>query len=59
MHAWGSWVIDTNMSFTMVDFVYTNLFLETICEVGLDVRAPSSYELSHVYLPKATKEIKQ
>ncbi|KAJ8420463.1 hypothetical protein Cgig2_016548 [Carnegiea gigantea] len=39
--------------------VYTNPLFETIHEVDLDVRAPSSYVLSHVYLPEAAKEIKK
>ncbi|KAJ8434587.1 hypothetical protein Cgig2_014538 [Carnegiea gigantea] len=33
----GSWVIDTNVSFTVVDSIYTNPLLETIREVGPDV----------------------
>ncbi|KAJ8426569.1 hypothetical protein Cgig2_021333 [Carnegiea gigantea] len=37
---------NTNMPFTVVDSVYTNPLLETIREVGPNVRAPSSYELS-------------
>ena len=57
--AFGSWVIDTNVPFTVVDFAYTNPLLETIREVGPDVRSPSSYELSDVYLPEAAKEIRQ
>ncbi|KAJ8431326.1 hypothetical protein Cgig2_013542 [Carnegiea gigantea] len=44
--AFGSWVIDTNVPFAVVDSIYTNPLLETIREVGPDVRAPSSYELS-------------
>ncbi|KAJ8452645.1 hypothetical protein Cgig2_004981 [Carnegiea gigantea] len=32
--AFGSWVIDTNVPFTVVDSIYTNLLLETIREVG-------------------------
>ncbi|KAJ8431783.1 LOW QUALITY PROTEIN: hypothetical protein Cgig2_026660 [Carnegiea gigantea] len=44
--AFGSWVIDTNVPFTVVDSIYTNPLLETIREVGPDVKAPSSYELS-------------
>ena len=51
-------MIDSNTSFTVVDSVYTNSLLETICEVGPDVRTPSSYELSTVFLPEAAKEIK-
>ena len=51
-------MIDTNTPFTEVDYVYTNPLLETIREVGLDVRASSSYELSNIYLSEATKEIK-
>ena len=57
--AFGSWVIDANVSFTVVDSVYTNLLLETICEAGPGIRASSSCELSYVYLPEATKEIRQ
>jgi len=57
--AFGSWFIDTNVPFTMMDSVYTNPLLETIREVGPDVRAHSSYELSDVYLPEAAKEIRQ
>ncbi|KAJ8424072.1 hypothetical protein Cgig2_020697 [Carnegiea gigantea] len=44
--AFGSWVIDTNVPFTVVDSVYINPLWETIREVGPDVRASSSYELS-------------
>ncbi|KAJ8419811.1 hypothetical protein Cgig2_015755 [Carnegiea gigantea] len=44
--AFGSWVIDTNVPFTVVDSVYTNPLIETIREVGPNVRASSSYELS-------------
>ncbi|KAJ8421444.1 hypothetical protein Cgig2_012090 [Carnegiea gigantea] len=54
--AFGSWVIDTNVPFIVVDSVYTNPLLETIREVGPDVRAPA-YELLDVYLP--AKEIGQ
>ncbi|KAJ8425763.1 hypothetical protein Cgig2_025360 [Carnegiea gigantea] len=50
--AFGSWVIDTNVPFTVIDSIYTNPLLETIREVGPDVRAPSSYELSDVFLYK-------
>ncbi|KAJ8424740.1 hypothetical protein Cgig2_027773 [Carnegiea gigantea] len=50
--AFGSWVIDTNVPFTVVDSIYTNPLLETIREVGPDIRAPSSYELSDVFLPE-------
>ena len=57
--AFGSWVIDTNVPFAVVDSIYTNPLLETIREVGPDVRAPSSYELSDVFLPEAVKEIRQ
>ncbi|KAJ8430506.1 hypothetical protein Cgig2_010836 [Carnegiea gigantea] len=35
--AFGSWVIDTNVPFTMVDSIYNNPLLETIREVGPDV----------------------
>ncbi|KAJ8423808.1 hypothetical protein Cgig2_006342 [Carnegiea gigantea] len=35
--AFGSWVIDTNVPFTVVDSVYTNPLLETIREVGPDL----------------------
>ncbi|KAJ8421503.1 hypothetical protein Cgig2_013181 [Carnegiea gigantea] len=35
--AFGSWVIDTNVPFTVVDSTYTNPLLETIHEVGPDV----------------------
>ncbi|KAJ8421851.1 hypothetical protein Cgig2_014901 [Carnegiea gigantea] len=51
--AFGSWVIDTNVLFTVVDSVYTNPLLETIREVGPYIRAPSSYALLDVYLPEA------
>ncbi|KAJ8427213.1 hypothetical protein Cgig2_028269 [Carnegiea gigantea] len=34
--AFGSWVIDTNVPFTVVDSIYTNPLLETIREVGPD-----------------------
>ncbi|KAJ8419836.1 hypothetical protein Cgig2_029902 [Carnegiea gigantea] len=50
VEAFGSWIINTNMPFTMVDSIYTNPLLETIHEVGPNVRAPSSYQLSDVYL---------
>jgi len=33
--------------------------METIREVGPDVRAPTSYERSNVFLPEAALEIKQ
>lgn len=57
--AFGSWVIDNNQPFTVVDSIYTNPLLDTIREVGRDVRAPSAYELAKIYLPKACQEIKQ
>ena len=48
-----------NVPFAVVDSIYTNPLLETIREVGPDVRAPSSYELSNVFPPEAAKEIRQ
>ena len=59
MKAFGSWVIDNNQPFTVVDSIYTNPLLDTIREVGRDVRAPSSYELAEIYLLEACQEIKQ
>ncbi|KAJ8420576.1 hypothetical protein Cgig2_019034 [Carnegiea gigantea] len=41
--AFGSWVIDNNQSFTVFDSIYTNPLLDTIREVGRDVRAPRYY----------------
>jgi len=55
----GSWVIDNNQQFTVVDSIYTNPLLDTIREVGWHVRAPSSYKLAEIYLPEAFQEIKQ
>ena len=43
----------------MVDYVYTNPLLETIHEIGPDVRAPTSYKLSNAFMLEAAKEIKQ
>ncbi|KAJ8444195.1 LOW QUALITY PROTEIN: hypothetical protein Cgig2_031015 [Carnegiea gigantea] len=43
--AFGSWVIDINVPFTMVDSVYTNPSLKTVREISPDVRAPSLFEL--------------
>ncbi|KAJ8436366.1 LOW QUALITY PROTEIN: hypothetical protein Cgig2_017162 [Carnegiea gigantea] len=40
--------MDIDVPFTVVDSVYTNLLFETIHEVGPDIRAPSTYELSDV-----------
>jgi len=57
--AWGSFVIDSNVPFTVVDSIYTNPLMETIREVGPHVRAPTFYELSNVFLPEAALEIKQ
>ena len=57
----GSWVIDNNQPFTVVDSItiYTNPLLDTIHEVGRDVRALSSYELDEIYLPEVYQDIKQ
>ncbi|KAJ8441028.1 hypothetical protein Cgig2_027371 [Carnegiea gigantea] len=51
--AFGSWVIDNNQPFTVVDSIYTNPLLNTIREIGRDVRAPSSYEFTEIYPPEA------
>ena len=53
LKAWGSWAIDNNQPFTVVDSIYTNPLTETIREVGGDVRVLSSYELVEIYLPEA------
>jgi len=53
LKSWGSWVIDNNQPFTVVDSIYTNSLMETIREVGGDVRVLSSYELVEIYLPEA------
>ncbi|KAJ8439046.1 LOW QUALITY PROTEIN: hypothetical protein Cgig2_014466 [Carnegiea gigantea] len=51
--AFRRWVVDNNQPFTVVDSTYTNPLLDTICEVGPDVRASTSYELTEIYLPEA------
>ncbi|KAJ8435154.1 hypothetical protein Cgig2_018982 [Carnegiea gigantea] len=51
--AFGSLVIAINKPLTVVDYAYTNPLFETMHEIGLDVRALSSYQLSDVYLPQA------
>jgi len=56
--AFGSMVIDNNQPFIIVDSIYTNLLLDTIHDVGRDVRAPSSYDLIEIYLLGACEEIK-
>ncbi|KAJ8433586.1 hypothetical protein Cgig2_012599 [Carnegiea gigantea] len=52
----GSWVIDNNQPFTVVDSIYTNPLLDTIREVGRDVRALSSHELAEIYLTEAYQQ---
>ena len=37
MQAWGSWVIDINTPFIVVDSVYVNPLIENIREVGPDI----------------------
>jgi len=54
--AWGSWVTNTNRSFTIVDFVYSNWLLDFV-KYGLNVQVTSSSELLNVYLLKVAKEI--
>ena len=56
--AWRSFVIDTNVSFIVIDSIYINPLIEIIREVGPDIQAPSSYELSNIFLLEAAQKIK-
>jgi len=52
----GSWVIDTNVPITVVDSIHTNPLLETIHEVGSDVKLLLLMN-SHMFATNGKKEV--
>ncbi|XP_021775149.1 uncharacterized protein LOC110739004 [Chenopodium quinoa] len=56
--AFGNWMLDTNQSFRAIESPYTNPLMETIRECP-NVRAPTTYDITEVYLPEQCKEMKE